>query len=159
MRKNLKVRTGGSKNPGIITRARKVILQIAETMQETVQNDDAPETMREIWKNTGYEGQLTGLCEQLQHLPARETVAALACIHHNLCVLYALQGNYQRAMEEFEISLGSKQKYYRMTDPLPAHIREKATIADTKESMKTVKRCMENAGEGLNPYEMILQYP
>ena len=60
MRKNLKVRTGGSKNPGIITRARKVILQIAETMQETVQNDDAPETMREIWKNTGYEGQLTG---------------------------------------------------------------------------------------------------
>ena len=34
-----------------------------------------------------------------------------------------------------------------------------ATIADTKESMKTVKRCMENAGEGLNPYEMILQYP
>ena len=114
MRKNLKVRTGGSKNPGIITRARKVILQIAETMQETVQNDDAPETMREIWKNTGYEGQLTGLCEQLQHLPARETVAALAGIHHNLGVLYALQGNYQRAMEEFEISLGSKQKYYRM---------------------------------------------
>ena len=72
MRKNLKVRTGGSKNPGIITRARKVILQIAETMQETVQNDDAPETMREIWKNTGYEGQLTGLCEQLQHLPVAD---------------------------------------------------------------------------------------
>ncbi len=139
-------------------RARKVILQIAGTMQETIQNDDAPEAAREIWKNIGYEDQLTGLSEQLQRLPARETVPALACIHHNLGVLYALQGNYQRAMEEFEISLGSKQKYYRMTDPLPAHVREKAAIADTRENMKAVKRCMENAGEGLNPYEMILQY-
>ena len=140
-------------------RVRKVILQIAKTMQKTVVDGYSPELAREIWKKTNYKDQLVSLYKQLQHLPARETVSALACIYHNQGILFALQGNYQRAMEEFGISLRLKKEYYRMTDQLPVHIREKATIADTKENMKVVKRCMENADEGLNPYEMILQYP